>query len=76
MAESRLLELEITEGTFGPMFSDEQHARMKQQIDELRQLTEQALDKNAAPNNSFNRSGISLDFIRKIEGLIQAFPPG
>jgi hypothetical protein len=58
MAESRLLELEITEGTFGPMFSDEQHARMKQQIDELRQLTasEQALDKNAAPNNSFNRS--------------------
>jgi hypothetical protein len=27
-------------------------------------------------NNSLNRSGISLDFIRKIEGLIQYFPPG
>ena len=58
MAESRLLELEITEGTFGRMFSDEQHARMKQQIEELKELTssELALDKNAAPNNSFNRS--------------------
>ncbi|MBA3765546.1 MAG: hypothetical protein H0W99_00900 [Acidobacteria bacterium] len=29
----------------------------------------------AAPNNSFNRSGISLDIIRKIEGLIHCVPP-
>jgi hypothetical protein len=30
MAESRLLELEITETTFGPLFSDEQRERMNQ----------------------------------------------
>jgi len=29
-----------------------------------------------APNNSFNQSGMSLHVIRKIEGLIQFFPPG
>jgi hypothetical protein len=28
------------------------------------------------PNNSFNRSGISLHVIRKIEGFSQCFPPG
>lgn len=39
MAESRLLELEITAGTFGPVFSDEQLTQMKQQIEELRRLT-------------------------------------
>jgi hypothetical protein len=39
MAESRLLELEITEANFGPIFSEEQRARMKQHIDELRGLT-------------------------------------
>ena len=27
-------------------------------------------------NNSFNRSGISLLSIRKIEGLMRFFPPG
>ena len=31
---------------------------------------------NAAPNNSFNRSGNGSNVIRKIEGLIQYFPPG
>lgn len=41
MAESRLLELEITEGNFGPVFSKEQRDRMKQQIDELKKLTNQ-----------------------------------
>ncbi len=40
MAESRLLELEITEANFGRVFSGEQRARMKQHIEELRQLTE------------------------------------
>ncbi|MBU0499068.1 MAG: hypothetical protein KJ867_03330 [Gammaproteobacteria bacterium] len=41
MAESRLLELEITEGNFGPVFSEEQRNKMKQHIDELRKLTTQ-----------------------------------
>jgi len=40
MAESRLLELEITEANFGRVFSAEQRARMKAHIDELRQLTQ------------------------------------
>ena len=40
MAESRLLELEITEGTFGTMFSAEQRQRMQTHIDELRKLTQ------------------------------------
>jgi len=39
MAESRLLELEITAGTFGGKFSNEQRERMNQQIEELRRLT-------------------------------------
>jgi len=39
MAESRLLELEITSGTFGPMFTEEQRHRMAAQIEELRRLT-------------------------------------
>lgn len=39
MAESRLLELEITEATFGRVFSEEQRERMKHHITELRQLT-------------------------------------
>jgi hypothetical protein len=39
MAQSRLLELEITEGKFGPFFTPEQQERMKQHIDELRRLT-------------------------------------
>ena len=39
MAESRLLELEITEGTFGTVFSNEQRNQMNQHIEELRRLT-------------------------------------
>jgi hypothetical protein len=39
MAESRLLELEITETTFGGVFSDDQRERMQQHIAELRRLT-------------------------------------
>jgi hypothetical protein len=34
------------------------------------------LKSNAAPNNSFNRSGNRLFFIRQLEGSIQYFPPG
>jgi hypothetical protein len=41
MAESRLLELEITEANFGPVFSSEQRTRMKAHIAELRRLTEE-----------------------------------
>jgi hypothetical protein len=39
MAESRLLELEITEQTFGATFTEEQRGRMNQQIETLRSLT-------------------------------------
>jgi hypothetical protein len=39
MAESRLLELEITEGMFGTIFSDEQRKKMRKHIEELRKLT-------------------------------------
>lgn len=40
MAESRLLELEITEGNFGQVFTPDQRERMQHQIAEFRQLTE------------------------------------
>ncbi|MDL0430755.1 hypothetical protein QPM17_06455 [Marinobacter sp. TBZ242] len=40
MAESRLLELEITSGAFRQMFTPEQQERMEKQINELRELTE------------------------------------
>ena len=42
MAESRLLELEITESNFGTVFSADQRERMNAQIEELRQLTDHA----------------------------------
>ncbi|MBI3913884.1 MAG: hypothetical protein HY327_06830 [Chloroflexi bacterium] len=41
MAESRLLELEITEGMFSTVFSEEQRKQMRKHIDELRKLTAQ-----------------------------------
>ena len=39
MAETRLLELEITDNHFGRHFSPEQRNQMKKQIEELRRLT-------------------------------------
>jgi len=39
MAETRLRELEITEGMFGAVFTDEQRTRMQKQIEELKKLT-------------------------------------
>ena len=42
MAESRLLELEITEQNFGTVFMPEQRSRMKEQIEEFRTLTSDA----------------------------------
>ena len=45
MAESRLLELEITEGNFGPVFSTEQRDRMQKHIEELKRLTREAANK-------------------------------
>lgn len=39
MAESRLLELEITESMFGAIFTAEQRGRLKEQIEELKQIT-------------------------------------
>ena len=44
MAESRLLELEITAGTFGAVFSSEQRKQMNQHIEELRRLTASGVD--------------------------------
>ena len=40
MAESRILELEITDSMFGTIFSPEQRQRMQEQIGELRKLTQ------------------------------------
>lgn len=45
MAESRLLELEITEGKFGTVFSTEQRGRMQKHIEELKRLTSEAANK-------------------------------
>ncbi|EPT9254033.1 hypothetical protein ACVTNV_002392 [Vibrio alginolyticus] len=42
MAESRLLELEITKGNFGPVFSSEQRKMMQKHIDELKALTDES----------------------------------
>lgn len=39
MAETRLLELEITEGKFGELFTKDRQSRMKKHIDELRAIT-------------------------------------
>lgn len=39
MAESRLLELEITEGKFGLLFSDGEREKMKSHIEEFKSLT-------------------------------------
>lgn len=39
LAESRLLELQITEGMFGLVFSDEQREQMNKHIEELKRLT-------------------------------------
>ena len=40
MAETRLLELEITENHFGGRFSPDHRHQMKKQIEELRRLTD------------------------------------
>jgi short subunit fatty acids transporter len=45
MAESRLLELEITESMFGRVFTADQQERMRAQIQEFRKLTRNAQDK-------------------------------
>ena len=50
MAESRLLELEITSQMFGPIFTGEQRTRMRSQIDELRRLTAES-----TPNPTIER---------------------
>lgn len=50
MAESRLLELEITSQMFGSFFTAEQQERMKKQIEELHSLTAKQ-----APNPSAER---------------------
>lgn len=45
MAESRLLELEITAGMFGTVLSAEQRQRMQKHMDELRKLTQSSEQK-------------------------------
>lgn len=44
MAESRLLELEITQQTFSRVFTDEQRERMAMHIEEFRRLTNKGSD--------------------------------
>ncbi|SRR5260221_4370493 len=44
MAESRLLELEITQNMFGTIFTAEQGDRLRKQIEEFRMLTRQSAD--------------------------------
>lgn len=59
MAESRLLELEITEGNFGPVFSPEQRKRMKTHIQELRSITQENATRtgNNAPGLIMHNTG-------------------
>ena len=45
MAESRLLELEITDEMFRYMISDEQQEKMRNQIEEFRKLTQKVQPK-------------------------------
>lgn len=52
MAESRLLELEITDGMFGSMFSPAQRQRMQQQIGELRKLTHEVTEGGGDENEN------------------------
>jgi hypothetical protein len=47
MAESRLLELEITSQMFGAMFTEDQRNRMRGQMEELRLLTAKPAPKPA-----------------------------
>lgn len=55
MAESRLLELEITNSMFGSMFSAEQRQRMEGQINELRKLTYEAHESEKVENKGANQ---------------------
>jgi len=52
MAESRLLELEITSGMFGMMFSPEQRTRMQNQIESLKSILKERSRQNAAATNA------------------------
>lgn len=48
MAESRLLELEITSGMFGTMFSADQRARMQRQIESLKSILKERSSQHGA----------------------------
>jgi len=50
MAESRLLELEITSGMFGMMFSNEQRVRLQHQIESLKKI----LRERSSQSDSFS----------------------
>jgi hypothetical protein len=51
--------------------------RVKHLVMQLRKANEALNDTiEGRSNNSLNRSGMSLIFIRKIEGLLRFFPPG
>ena len=52
MAESRLLELEITDGMFGSIFSPSQRQRMQEQIDQLRKLTHKATESRGGESDN------------------------
>ena len=54
MAKSRVLELEITDGMFGAMFSDDQRKRMNEHISTLSQLTNK-VEQGGADNGDKRR---------------------
>jgi hypothetical protein len=60
MAESRLLELEITQQEFSTRFSDDQRRRLQQQIEELRTLTANAATRGRRPRSVSGSTQVQL----------------
>lgn len=57
IAESRLLELEITSGMFGGMFTPEQQTRMNNQIESLKKVLEKESDQQPPSRRETERGG-------------------
>ena len=58
MAESRLLELEITHKMFGGLLTDEQREKLSRQIEELRSLTKTGVERATEEENVHKRQAI------------------
>lgn len=65
MAESRLLELEITAGTFGAVFSNEQRNQMNRHIEEMRRLISLQVDTEPQSDVQSNEFGAEIAFTAK-----------